>query len=188
RAFPTNPWWNETYFLGSPTFPVVGVTWDDARAYAEWAGKRLPNEIEWEKAASWGRNVTVKNIWPWGTTFEPSRANASSTSPIQSGATPGNTSAYGVLDLAGNVAEWTDSDYQPYPGNIQPDPNFGSKNKVVRGGSFRGGAEDTRTSRRLFHTPQFQKSDQEERSWLIGFRCAISADDPRLAEVLKKTR
>ncbi len=188
RAFPTNPWWNETYFLGSPNLPVVGITWDDARAYAEWAGKRLPDEIEWEKAASWGRNVTVKNIWPWGTTFEPSRANASSTSPIQSGATPGNTSAYGVLDLAGNVAEWTDSDYQPYPGNIQPDPNFGSKNKVVRGGSFRGGAEDTRTSRRLFHTPQFQKSDQEERSWLIGFRCAISADDPRLAEVLKKTR
>ncbi|MBI4748932.1 MAG: SUMF1/EgtB/PvdO family nonheme iron enzyme [Acidobacteria bacterium] len=188
RAIPTNPWWNEKYFLGSPTLPVVGVTWDDARAYAQWAGKRLPNEIEWEKAASWGRGAKLKNIWPWGASFDPSRANATSTSPVQPGVISGNTSAYGVFDLAGNVAEWTDSDYQPYPGNTQPDPNFGSKNKVVRGGSFRGGPEDTRTSRRLFHTPQFEKSDQEERSWLIGFRCAISADDPRLTEVLKKTR
>lgn len=186
RQFPANPWWNKKYFQENPNLPVVGVTWEDARAYADWAGKRLPTEFEWEKAASWDPKTNTKRLWPWGNSMESGRATVESSNPIVVGSLPSGASPYGAQDLAGNVAEWTDSFYLPYPNNQQPDPEFGNKNRVVRGGSFHGPGEDARTSRRMFHSPEFNRSEKEEKSWLIGFRCAISANDSRLIPVLKK--
>jgi formylglycine-generating enzyme required for sulfatase activity len=90
-----------------------------------------------------------------------------------------------VQDLAGNVAEWVDAFYQPYPGNQAANSNYGTKNRVVRGGTYKGGLDDARTTRRLFHPPQFNESEKKNRAFLIGFRCAISADDARVKDRLR---
>lgn len=186
RACPTNPWWDENYMKGSPRSPVLGVSWDDADAYAKWAGKRLPTEEEWEKAASWDPATQKKRQWPWGDTSDQTKANVGGqkrTSDI--GQFMGGASSYGVQDLAGNVAEWVGSYYQPYPGNTTASPDFGNKNRVVRGGTYKGDIEDARTTRRLFHTPQLNQAEKKNRAFLIGFRCGISADDPRVQDRLK---
>jgi formylglycine-generating enzyme required for sulfatase activity len=90
-----------------------------------------------------------------------------------------------VHDLAGNVLEWVNALYQPYPGNTATDPNFGSVNRVVRGGTFRLGIDDARTTRRFYSPPEFSSASKRERSWLIGFRCVVSANDPKLQERLR---
>ncbi|MBX7219389.1 MAG: SUMF1/EgtB/PvdO family nonheme iron enzyme [Blastocatellia bacterium] len=188
HAPPTDPWWGKNYFLGSPAAPVVGVTLEDARAYATWAGKRLPSEVEWEKAASWDPNSKTKRMWPWATLYTPGNAVLDAQLPQTVGIRPASASAYGVQDLAGNVAEWTDSPYLAYPNNPQPAGDYSEGLFVVRGGSFHGNAEDARTTRRMFHAPMFTKSDLEERSWLIGFRCAIAAKDPRLTAFFQQDK
>lgn len=180
---PTNPWWDNSYFIKRPRAPVLGVSWDDAAAYAKWAGKRLPTEEEWEKAASWDATAQKKRQWPWGDGPDKSRANyegAGRTTDV--GQFSGGVSPYGVEDMAGNIGEWVDSYYQPYAGNQKVVPEFGTQNRVVRGGTYRGSADDARTTRRLFHAPQLNEEEKKNRAFLIGFRCAISADDPRLAD------
>jgi iron(II)-dependent oxidoreductase len=189
RAYPANPWWDTNYFPGQPDAPVVGVSYNDAVAYATWAGKRLPTEEEWEKAASWGQGATAKRMWPWGNESDSSRANVARTEensrPSNVGQNANGASAYGVHDLAGNVAEWVGSFYQAYQGNQTADSNFGQTNRVVRGGSWRSSLDDTRTTRRFFHAPTFSRSEAQQRSWLIGFRCAIAANDPRLQQTIR---
>lgn len=182
REYPANPWWDDNYF-SNPRAPVIGISWDDAAAYAKWAGKRLPTEQEWEKAASWDQAAQTKRQWPWGDTPDKTRANmggASRTTEV--GKFPSGATPYGVHDMAGNVAEWVDSYYQAYPGNDSANADFGTRNRVVRGGTYKGSADDARTTRRLFHTPELAESERANRAFLIGFRCAISADDPRLQE------
>jgi formylglycine-generating enzyme required for sulfatase activity len=187
RQHPTNPWWDNEYFTKSPQSPVLGVSWDEADAYAKWAGKRLPTEQEWEKAASWDPVAKKKRQFPWGDTADRSRANVGGTKrTVDAGRFAADQSAYGVHDLAGNVAEWVGSNYQPYPGNQTPSPEFGTQNFVVRGGTYRGEINYARTTSRLFHTPQLNESEKQNRAFLIGFRCAISADDARLQERLSK--
>jgi formylglycine-generating enzyme required for sulfatase activity len=183
---PTNPWWDDHYFNDHPRSPVLGVSADDALAYAKWAGKRLPTEEEWEKAASWDPGAQKKRQFPWGDTGDQSRANVGGTMRTADvGQFATDASAYGVQDMAGNVAEWVDGNYQPYPGNQTPDQNFGTQNRVVRGGTYRGDLKYSRTSSRLFHAPQLNESEKKNRAFLIGFRCGISADDPRLQDRLR---
>jgi iron(II)-dependent oxidoreductase len=187
RAYPINPWWDDRYFSAHPRSPVLGVSWDEASAYANWAGKRLPKEDEWEKAASWDPGAQKKRQFPWGDSPDQSRANAGGTPRTTDvGQFPGGASFYEVQDMAGNVAEWVDAFYQPYPSNQAANSDFGTRNRVVRGGTYKGNIEDARTTRRLFHTPQLNQAEKKNRAFLIGFRSAIAADDPRIQDLLRK--
>jgi len=185
RPYPTNPHWDEAYFNNHPDSPVVGVNWNDAAAYAKWAGKRLPTEQEWEKAASWDPSAQQKRLWPWGNSPDAARISLGGDRPGSVGGQPGGASAYGVQDLSGSVAEWVDAFYGPYPGSRSSDPNFGTNNRVVRGGHFRLDINDVRTTSRFYHGPEFESAEKKLRSWLTGFRCAVSADDPKLREFLR---
>ncbi len=111
--------------------PVTQIAHEDALAYCEWAGRRLPTEQEWEQAARGGL-ANVK--FPWGDTISRVQANYSTeaTTAIMSYQANG----YGLYDMAGNVWEWTSSWYDAYPGNHQGSPHFGEQYRVVRGGAW----------------------------------------------------
>jgi formylglycine-generating enzyme len=103
-------------------YPVVGVTWDQARQYCEFLGKRLPTENEWEKAARGPDGY----IYPWGNEMIESVqiSLTQRTGTVKDGSTAEDVSEYGVYDMAGNVREWVNDDYG------------GAGRKVVRGGSW----------------------------------------------------
>ncbi|MFZ5593827.1 MAG: formylglycine-generating enzyme family protein [Pseudomonadota bacterium] len=131
---------NRTFPPGKADHPVTFVTWHDAKAYCEWAGKRLPTDQEWEKAA---RGVDGRT-YPWGNVFDINKVNSpvrwttlkleGDTTPV--GAFEGGVSPYGVYDMSGNVWEWTESWYKAYPGNTRPTENYGEKYKTLKGGSW----------------------------------------------------
>jgi formylglycine-generating enzyme required for sulfatase activity len=200
---PLNPAWSVTlrmgdYFKSYPDMPVIGVSWDEASAYCtRGVGKRLPTEEEWEKAASWGRDVTRKRQWPWGEQFAAGRANIDNDRPVNVKEFAAGASAYGVLNMAGNVSEWVDSFYLAYPGNTGTgeigDENYraryGNEYRVTRGGTFvtRDG-NTVRTSRRDAKPPDSRTRPDDvvnNKNWLIGFRCAVSADDAQLRQFLR---
>jgi serine/threonine protein kinase/formylglycine-generating enzyme required for sulfatase activity len=186
RALPGIPAWNvpadPQFFKNNPNLPVVGVSWDDASAYARWAGKQLPTEAEWEKAASWDPQATDgsarwKRRWPWGNSADGGRAIVAKSMPAPVGGNPSGASAYGVNNMAGNVAEWVADYYQPYStSQVSPGKEDQSLH-AIRGGSFTSpSVNEARTTRR-FYTPVVVRANQ---SPVIGFRCAVRADDPKV--------
>jgi len=148
---------------GYERHPVVEVSWYGAKAFCEHYGKRLPTEAEWEKAARGPEGLN----YPWGDAFEAGSANVghqiNDTTPV--GRFPTGVSPYGAHDMVGNVWEWVDDWYQPYPGSPASSDFFGQKYKVVRGGSWNHPAEDARTTARDIAHPA-------RRLRVVGFRCA----------------
>ncbi|MER6910284.1 ergothioneine biosynthesis protein EgtB [Streptomyces sp. NPDC000594] len=127
------------------TEPVLHISWYEADAYARWAGRRLPTEEEWEKAARFDPVSGRSRRYPWGDDDPtPDRANLGQRHlrPAGAGSYPGGASPLGVRQLIGDVWEWTASDFLPYPGfaafpyREYSEVFFGGAHKVLRGGSF----------------------------------------------------
>jgi sulfatase modifying factor 1 len=183
-------------FLDDPDFagddrPVVGVTWEEAAAYAVYAGKSLPTEAQWEKAA---RGTDARPL-PWGTAplgaflqgnfadetlaarsrgtpfLKGYRDGFAYTSPV--GSFPRGASPYGVLDLAGNASEWCQdpygADYYRHSPDQDPLGPTGGTSKVVRGGSWLNRQANLFATRR-------SRLPSATRSSRVGFRCVLGRD------------
>ncbi|HPG38071.1 MAG TPA: SUMF1/EgtB/PvdO family nonheme iron enzyme [bacterium] len=159
-------WSNGMYPAGKANHPVVWISLEDACAFAKWAGKRLPSEQEWQKAAQ----GTDGRDWPWGNVYDPNKANIDSDDTQAVGSYPQGASPYGCLDMTGNVWEWTDSfasDGYHYFSWIRGGSYFFAKGSLwyMQGGPI---ANYQRT-KYWYMTPALNRSSS------IGFRCVKDA-------------
>jgi formylglycine-generating enzyme required for sulfatase activity len=159
-----DPYW------GSDNKPVVGVTWFEAVAYANWLSQhlgstfRLPTEAEWEYAARGAGGFS----YPWGNDWEDNVANVQEIGlrgPTAVGAFPDGASSFGCFDMAGNVWEWCQSRYKDYPYEYDDGREALNKDgtRILRGGAYNGGTALARSTYRMWRQPFF-------RSRYIGFR------------------
>jgi formylglycine-generating enzyme required for sulfatase activity len=182
-------WRNEMPSGDKVRHPVVNVTWRDALAYCRWlsdvSGRAyaVPSEAQWEKAASWDAARGRKRIYPWGDEWDPRRCNTAEGGPRDTtpvGSYLDGASAYGVLDMAGNVWEWTRSveskdrsgstyayPYSPDDGREDVDAP-GDALRIVRGGSFLDPPSNARCTYRLGNKPV-------TRYRRLGFRVALAS-------------
>jgi len=155
------------------SFPVIGITWYDAYSYCQWQKKRLPTEQEWEKAARGPQG----NIYPWGNEWRETLTNTGEsgeqeTTLLAVGSSKGDRSFYSVLDMAGNVSEWTSDWYRAYPGSNYTNEVYGDFHKVVRGGGAGVGHYAIST---FFRASKRGHADPSSMSTDVGFRCAKSS-------------
>ena len=179
-------WATADYHVNNGELPVL-VTYSEAAEYARWAGKRLPTEKEWEKAA---RGILknepgydIGSVYPWGLDFDSSRLNSiefwsgknigvglksqydKGFLPVSSFSDSG-ASPYGVVNMSGNANEWTSSWYLPYNGNKRKNPKFGTQYKVIRGGAWYHNWNKVRvTNREIGGAPNLYRDNY------AGFRC-----------------
>jgi formylglycine-generating enzyme required for sulfatase activity len=156
----------------NPDFPVQGAAWQEATAYCAWAGRRLPTEAEWEKAA----RGTDGRLFPWGD--EAPTENLTNFAQLHAGIVavgsfPAGASPYGALDMAGNVYEWVvdwygEDYYANSPAENPTGPESGIQ-RVLRGGAWNSRADNLRSANRFWGFPGRNDFD--------GFRCAMDAID-----------
>ena len=184
RTYPANPKAFPNYFLKNPDSPVVGMSWNEATAFAGSLSKRLPTEEEWEKAASWDPVAKSKRLWPWGDTADAGRANLGLNSPGPSPVSQysRDVSAYSVIGMAGNVGEWVDAFYKPYDGNNARNDKFGQEYRVVKGGFV--GFGDLQYARATRRHPEKPEDKTVVRA--IGVRCVVSADDREIQDKIQE--
>jgi formylglycine-generating enzyme required for sulfatase activity len=173
--------WNDKQWNGNDQ-PVVGVSWCEALAFATWAGKRLPSEAEWEKAASWDAQAGGKRRYPWGDQWQGDRCNSEEAKKEQTTPvglySPAGDSPYGAVDMAGNVWEWCQSAYRGYP----YDPEDGREElgggdnvfRVLRGGSWYDDKQGVRCASRINGHPGGWNTH-------VGVRCCCATASLSLA-------
>ena len=165
-------YWGMEEFHSGPDFPdhpVVGISWSEARDYAEWAGKRLLTEAEWEYAA---RGGLIDNNYSYGPESDTSKANYAVKGQKRKGCVPVGSyppNGFGLYDMTGNVVEWVsdyyDKNYYKNSPNKNPSGPEDGKFKVIRGGGWHSGPYCTRVCFRNALRAGW-------RDIAVGFRCA----------------